>query len=206
MKTTTLLLSLAAAVITSAQDDSSYYNETSAPFHLIVTSEDGRVNDTLSACHIGAAIESLCRSNGNYGSSPTPLQAASFNFNTSIYAEEPVSGLGVGGILTYVLETSYGGVPSSASFSYNPISNLALPILSPGDSDAQIMAFDTQDDLAIQSYTYVDNTATWSNYYRWYTCDTSYSSYRYNALAWGLGASKPDNPSCVAVNVTRVFL
>jgi hypothetical protein len=203
MKTSSLVLSLTVAAVTSAQD--SYYNETSAPFHLVVTSEDGYVNDTLSACHIGAALESLCLSNAESGSSPSPLAAAVFNFNTSTYSQAPAPSLGVPGILTWWLQTSsIGDVPSSVSFSYDPATNLALPILSPGDEDAQTLAFDTQDELTVQGYTSSNGTTTWTEYYRWYACDTYFSGYQYNALAWGLGSGKPENPSCVAVNVTRV--
>jgi len=41
--------------------------------------------------------------------------------------------------------------------------------------------------------------------YRWFICDTYYFGYTYQALTWVLGEAAPQNPTCQAVNVTRVF-
>ena len=205
MKTSSVILSLAAAVITSAQDP--YYNITTPPFYLVVTSEDESINSTLSACHVGAALESLCLSNADYGSSPTPLAGAEFHFNTSIYSQ-PTPPDPTTGILTWWLTVNGGEqYPSSASFYYDPTTDIAVPILYPGDQDATTLAFDAQNQLAIQAYVRDTNgTGVSQTLYRWYACKTYYSSYLYTNLAWGLGASEPENPSCVAVNVTRVFV
>ena len=194
------------AAIASAQDP--FYNITTPPFHLVVTSEDGSINTTITACHVGAALESLCLSDGDFGDSPTPLAPAEFQFNTSIYSQDPTPPLLTTGILTWWLKTSDNiQYPSSAAFSYDPTTDLAVPIISPGDSGATMLAFDEQDDLTLQSYVPdINGTGSYQNFYRWYACDTYYGSYTYNNLAWGLGASKPENPSCVSVNVTRVFV
>jgi hypothetical protein len=211
MKASSILLSLAAATIASAQDCSQvsepYYNITSKPFHLVVQSDDGKVNDTLSACHVGAALESLCLSNAKTGSSSSPIPAAEFYFNTSVYSQAPEPSLAVAGILTWVLQTSTLDVPSSVAFQYDPTSALAIPILSPGSDNPTLVAFDSQDDLTVQAYVPASNgTGNYEQFYRWYACDTFYSSYNYENLAWSLGSGKPENPSCVAVNVTRVFV
>lgn len=206
MKTTFLALLLAAATSASAQD----YNETSAPFHLIVTSEDGCINDTLSACHTGAALESLCRSNSNTTSKPQPINPAVFNFNTSIYSQPPAPSFGTPGILTWILPST-PPIPSSVFFSYDPTTDIALPILGPGSEMAQQLAFDQHNKLTVQGYVdwSVDppnGNGNWKEYYRWYTCRTYFSGYQYETLAWGLGPGKPEIPSCVDVNVTRVFV
>jgi hypothetical protein len=204
MKTSSFILSFAVAAVTIAE--AQYYNITSPPFHLFVTSDDGKVHDTVSACHIGAALESLCLSHADYGSAPNPLQGAEFNFNTTVNQQAPAPGFGMPGILTYFLRAQ-PWIPSSVFFSYNPTDNLVLPVLGPGDSSAQSLSFNAQDELTLQGYVVGNNTGTWKEYYRWYACaDTYYSGYRYSNLAWGLGAGKPDNPSCVAVNVTRKFI
>ncbi|KAF1944777.1 hypothetical protein EJ02DRAFT_78274 [Clathrospora elynae] len=205
MKTTSVVLLLAAAAFTSAE-----FNETSAPFHLVVTSDDGCINDTLSACHTGAALESLCRSNAYTNSDSTPLDPATFYFNTSDSQQAPAPSLGVPGILTWFLPVSGATYSSSVYFYYDPTTDIAVPILSPGEDDVEILAFDAENELTVQGY--VDwsqnppKAGNYTQYYRWYICNTYYEAYQYNALAWGLGPGKPENPTCVAVNVTRVFI
>lgn len=205
MKITSLALPLAVASVTSAQ----YYNITSAPFYLVVTSDDGSINDTLTACHTGAALESLCLSNSKTLSKPNPSSPAVFNFNTSIYSQPPAPSFGTPGILTWILRSN-PSIPSSVFFNYDPTTDIAVPILGPGDSNAQSLAFDAKDQLTVQGY--VDwsvnppnGTGNWKEYYRWYACNTDYAGYQYEVLAWGLGPGKPENPSCVAVKAMRVF-
>jgi hypothetical protein len=210
MKTIFSIASLIAAA--SAQD--LFYNITSKPFQLVLTSEDGTNNDTVSACHTGAALESLCLSNSNTTSKPNPTPYSTFNFNTSIYAQAPSNdvSLGVPGILTWFLPVSnIGPVPSAAYFNYDPATDIAVPILETGyGSGATMLAFNDQDELIVQSY--IDWTAsppTGGNPYglkRWYACTTYYAGYQYDNLAWGLGPNKPENPTCVAVDVKRVYV
>lgn len=212
MKTTTLALPLAAATIAAAQSSEPYYNITSAPFHLLITSANGSIDTTSGACHTGAALESLCLSDSNTTSKPDPIQGAVFYFNTSIYSQEPAPGLGTPGILTWFLPAgNLGLVPSSVFFSYDPTTDIALPILIPGSDQPQSLAFDEDNRLAVQGY--IDYTANPPNgsagvkdYYRWFACRTYYAGYQYEILAWGLGPGKPENPSCIAVNVTRAFI
>lgn len=209
MKATPLALCLAAATIVAAQD---YYNITSRPFNLVITSKNGTINDTLGACHTGAALESLCLSNSNTTSKPNSSPAAVFNFNTSIYSQAPAPSLGVPGILTWSLQTAnIGNISSSVYFNYDPTTDIAVPILNAGSSNPQQLAFDANDKLTVQGY--IDWTASppngtgnWKEYHRWYACDTYFAAYQYFNLAWGLGPGTPENPSCVAVDVTRVFI
>ncbi|USP81382.1 uncharacterized protein yc1106_08656 [Curvularia clavata] len=173
MKASSLVLSLAAAAIASAQDCSvsePFYNITSKPFHLLVKSQDGKVDDTLSACHVGAALESLCLSNAKSPSNTSPLAAADFYFNTSVYSQAPDASLTVPGILVWDLPTTTMNVSSSAAFEYDPISTLATPILSPGSDRPTLLAFDSNDFLILQAYVRGENnTGSYQEFYRWTT-------------------------------------
>ncbi|KAH8730855.1 hypothetical protein GQ44DRAFT_699981 [Phaeosphaeriaceae sp. PMI808] len=206
-----LLLIPTLAVATSTQE--SFYNITSKPFKLAVASSDGSISDTLSACHTGAAYESLCLSNSNSTSKPNPLTYSIFNFNNSIYSQAPAghTELGVPGILTWFLETGNAGfIPSSVFFNYDPTTDLAVPILRPGSDEPQMLAFDAQDRLIIQGYVdwKADPPKSTEPYglMMWYACKTYFAGYQYVNLAWGLGAKEPENPTCVSVSVKREFL
>lgn len=213
MRPITPLTTLLLAASTNAQCSASppFYNETSKPFSLVLTSENSTINgSTLSACHTGAALESLCLSKGGGVSNPNPIPATTFNFNTSADPFTPNATLGTPGILTWTLKTSSIDVPSSVYFNYDPTTDSAIPILTPGSQNPQILAFDNQDRLNVQGYidwtAYPPNsTGTTQAYYRWYACQTYFSGYSYQNLAWGLGSEKPQNPTCVSVGVKRVF-
>ena len=43
-------------------------------------------------------------------------------------------------------------------------------------------------------------------FYRWYVCTTTWELYVYQTLAWVIGKGNSENPSCVKVDVERVFL
>lgn len=96
------------------------------------------------------------------------------------------------------------------SLSVNPSSNVALPLLQPG-YDTQSVAFDGDDNLAIFSYYDDSKEDPTSGEVRainnWYACQTYYAGYQYQTLAWVLGkeGSKPQNPSCIKIDVKRVF-
>ncbi|KAF2704595.1 hypothetical protein K504DRAFT_461356 [Pleomassaria siparia CBS 279.74] len=205
MKLALPTLALALAASTSAQ----YYNQ-SKPFHLVVVSENKTIDgDTLSACHTGAAIESLCLSKQPSSSKPTPITPATFYFNTSNSAITPNDTRGVTGIVTYVLRTNLP-TPESLDLYINPTSDVALPLLWPGDTMATTMNFDNQNLLNIQGY--VDDTVSPpvardnQAYYRWYSCSTYWQGYQYVTLAWKLGKGNPQNPSCVKIDVKRVWI
>ena len=205
MKLTLPTLALTLAASTTAQ----YYNQ-SKPFHLVVVSKNQTINgDTLSACHTGAAIESLCLSNSISVSKPNPIAPATFYFNTSDSVVTPNATLGAPGIVTYVLN-SIPPIPESLGLYPSFSSNVALPLLWPGDTEATTMAFDKNDLLNIQDY--VDDkvnppvSGDYTAYYRWYSCSTYWQGYSYVTLSWVLGEGKPQNPSCVKIDVKRVFI
>ena len=205
MKTTLSFVALYATA------HAQFYNITSKPFQILLTSTDGSINDTVSACHVGAALESLCLSNSNSTSKPNPTPYSTFNFNTSIYTQPSTDpAIGTQGILTWTLPTNSGDIPSSVSLNYDPTTNSVLPILYPGSNIPQILGFDSSDELVIQGYIEFTSdgpkAGTPKPYKRWYACKTYYTGYQYEALVWGLGAAKPENPTCVPVSVKRVFV
>lgn len=211
MRTAGFAFPLAAATLAVAQScgsSDSYYNVTSKPFTLQVASEDGSVKSSLGACHVGAALESICLSGSISASKPNTSDAALFNFNSSIYAQPPEPTFGTPGILTWILHGANFNVSFPASFSYDPTTDIAVPII--GGGSPTLLAFDADNKLTVQAY--VQNSdqppsnGAYKQYYRWYACQTYYASYHYTNLAWGLGAAKPENPTCVAVNVTRTFV
>ncbi|KAI8935309.1 hypothetical protein NX059_007895 [Plenodomus lindquistii] len=209
MKAASFAFALAAATLALAQSDPPFYNITSEPFHLVATSENGTINTALGACHVGAALESLCLSASN--STSTPINnSAVFNFNSSVYSQPAEPDETVPGILTWLLRGFNFNASSSVHFTYDPTTDTVLPIIEPGSSNPQLLVFDRQDRLAIQGY--IDYTVQppvpgkYRSFYRWYACQTYFSSYLYINLAWKLGPGEPENPSCVAVNVTRKFL
>lgn len=199
-----------AALLASAS--AQYYNISSNPFQIVLTSDNGCINDTVSACHTGAAIESLCLSNSNTTSKRSPIPYSTFGFNTSVYSQPSNdTNLGTPGIVTWSLPTSNAGnISSSLEFSYDPTTNVALPLLFPGSDRPQILAFDGNDELLVQGYieytTNPPSAGTPKAYKRWYACRTYYSGYQYENLVWGLGPQAPENPTCVGVTVKRVFV
>lgn len=198
-------ITLALSALTSAQ-----YDIESKSFRLVLSSKDTKVNgQTLSACHTGAAIESLCLSGIPSTSKPDPIAAATFRFNTSSNIQTPADG-DVPGILTYELNAT-PPIPSSLQFFYDPITNYALPLLFPGQgADTQTLAFDKNNLLNVQGYVdYKTSPPTAGNttaYYRWYSCSTYFSGYQYVNLVWALGDAKPETPGCAKVDVERVFI
>lgn len=180
------------------------FDKQSAPFHLVIVSDNKTVDgDTLSSCHEGAAIESLCLSNSNSNSKPQPAPPGIYTFNTSDTQS-------TSGYLTYELHGGNFNESEALTLSYSPTTNVALPLFFPGaGSSALTVSFDDKDLLNIQSY--VDDTVSppiagdFKPYYRWYACLTYYSGYQYITLAWIVGNGEPQNPSCVKVGVKRVF-
>ncbi|KAH7396588.1 hypothetical protein DE146DRAFT_42400 [Phaeosphaeria sp. MPI-PUGE-AT-0046c] len=210
MKTAIFIATLVTAA--SAQ----YWNISSKPFQIRLRSEDGSIDDTVSACHTGAALESLCLSNSVTPSKPNPIPYDNFTFNTSIY-EQPVpdTKFATPGILTWVIPANPPSLPSpiwsSLGFNYDAFVNFASPLLSTGTSNSQTFSFNEQDELILVSYT------DWSTnppkpahpaigLQRWYACQTNNAGYQYETLVWGLGEGAPMIPSCVRVNVKRVFV
>ncbi|KAF2204507.1 hypothetical protein GQ43DRAFT_409307 [Delitschia confertaspora ATCC 74209] len=214
MKSAILALALSLAVTVTAQEflydpPESYYPDQSESFKLVVVSSNGTVNgSTLSACHSGAAIETLCLSNVGSPSKPSDIPATPFNFNVS--SSETTNTTNGPGLITYLLRGGNFNASSPMQFSYNPGSNVVTAELSPS-ATGQEVSFDQNGLLYISSY--YDDTkpdvpfnGELTKLYRWYACNQYFGGYRYFSLAWVMGEGKPQNPTCVKVDVKRVAL
>lgn len=192
------LLAFAASHVTAQ------YTDQSPPFALTLISHNETINGSaLIACHEGAAIEGLC-----YGKIVQGATPSTYNFNySSASTVDPK--IGQVGILTYMLRGGNFNFSTPMMFSINPVSNVAVPLFTPG-SNTQQVAFDKDDKLAVPGY--IDDRAPNAPsiyspqlYYRWYAC-TTYAGYTYQTLAWTLGDHSPENPTCQKVEVVRVFI
>ncbi|OCL02003.1 hypothetical protein AOQ84DRAFT_197696 [Glonium stellatum] len=178
------------------------YTTQSAPFYLIVLSQNATLNGTaLDACHEGAAIEGLCR-----GGSIAPSTASTtlFQFNTSSSSNTTVD---QAGYLSWELRGGNFNLSEPMGLAFNPVSNVAVPLFTPGNEDSTLVSFDKNDLMNIGGYLddrVVPPTQMTQQYYRWYIC-TTYYGYTYETLAWVLGQYPPENPSCQKVHVKRVF-
>lgn len=95
---------------------------------------------------------------------------------------------------------------------FGPETNLALPYIA-FNSQYDIFGFNEEGFLVI--WTSRDDSTTGSvqpivpvvrAVNRWYICNSvTWAGYRYTTLAWLMGSGLPQNPTCQAVNVTRVF-
>ncbi|KAF8858190.1 hypothetical protein BDZ45DRAFT_674150 [Acephala macrosclerotiorum] len=192
---------IASTLALAANQVAAQYNNQSAPFNLVLhshnTTYDGQ---TLAACHEGAAIEGLCLSG------PLTNTSVQYTFNTSTtFSPDPV--LGTPGYLNYELRGGNFNLSSPLDIPVNPISNVAVPLFGPSESGANV-GFDTDNKLFVWGYT--DDTVSppvykTQGFYRWYVCFTN-AGYTYTTLAWVVGPHSPENPSCVKVDVKRVFV
>lgn len=197
-----MLKSILASLLTLtvsqvAAQDGPYYGNQSAPFYLVLKSENTTINGSyLSACHEGAAIEGLCLT------PPSTSEYLHFTYNTSSYDPSATSGL-----LTWLLPAGNLNVSSSMRLSYGPASNVATPVIFPNDIDGTFVNFTAENQLGIKSYQ--DDTKPLPNYgeetvFRWYACMTYYG-YLYHTLAWVMGKGEPQNPTCQKVEVFRIW-
>jgi len=195
----------AAAALFSAGAVSAQYTNQSLPFSLVLLSDNSTYNGTvLTACHEGAAIEGLCV--GSAYDPPEPYYAQ-YAFNVSSYPYTGNKTIGETGYLTWELQASNINVSEPLNFQYNTLSNVAVPLFYPSDQNSIPVAFDENDLLNIQGYlddTTVPATENTVALYRWYVCTTN-AGYTYTTLAWALGKYPPENPTCVKVDVKRVF-
>jgi hypothetical protein len=98
------------------------------------------------------------------------------------------------------------------SFYVDPSTNVALPLFEPG-YETQNVAFE-QSTGAMAIFSYLDDTVTPPTVDKvrvlknWYVCEYYFSGYVYHTLNWVLGdaSAKPQNPSCVKVQVHRKFV
>ncbi|KAF7893793.1 hypothetical protein EAF00_007307 [Botryotinia globosa] len=194
-----------AGLLAAATQVTAQYTNQSAPFYLALISLDDSLNGaTLSPCHEGAAIEGLCL--GPSISSPNAT-FSTFNFNTSSFDSSFNATIGETGVLTWLLQGSNFNLSSPFGLSYSATSNVAVPLFTPSTTSTTNVAFDEDNLLNIQGYQ--DDTVSpisfgTEAYYRWYICET-YWGYHYTTLAWVVGEADPQNPTCVKVDVQRVF-
>ncbi|PVH96319.1 hypothetical protein DM02DRAFT_124934 [Periconia macrospinosa] len=200
------IIAFALAVLASAQ-----FDQQSAPFHLVLFSDDDHINGTtLTACHSGAAISSLCLSSGGSPSSPDPLAPSIFRFNTSTQTQ-PASPESTPGLLTNEIPTAPGNlpIPTVLDFYQDPTVDYALPLFYPGEIGRTI-AVTESNFFNVQGYVdYSVNppkSGEWKSYNRWYACTTYYQGYQYLNVVFKLGAGKPQEPGCTSVEVKRVFI
>jgi len=200
------LSAISASFLALASQATAQYLNQSDPFTLVLLSDTESLNGTtLYPCHEGAAIEALC-----LGPSITQTNAsfAVYHFNTSIYDTTPNTTIGQNGIISWELQGGNFNLSSPLGLSFSATSNVAIPLFTPGTTDQTAVAFDKDGLLNIQGY--LDDTVVpvgfgTQAYYRWVVCDTYYG-YAYTTLGWVVGEDDAQNPSCVDVDVTRVFL
>ncbi|KAJ5730603.1 uncharacterized protein N7483_005111 [Penicillium malachiteum] len=177
----------------------------SKPFHLVITAAAKKTynGQELAACHTGAAIESLCLA-GTAGSE--------FYLNTTKGEEPAIKGEGLSGTLIWNLPYNGDEYESEPmSFYSDPSTNVAMLLFEPGYTQQEVF-FDKTSQMAIYSY-YNDAVTPPTDdeakiLKNWYLCETNFSGYTYTTLNWvlGNGKAKPQNPSCVKVQVQRKFV
>jgi hypothetical protein len=187
----TLVTLFSLAIFSSAQ----YTNQT-GPFKLQLVSTDAKYNGQyLSTCHEGAAIESLCPLGSTGG--------VDFFFN---YTGEAATQW-TSGYLTWILVGGNFEVSSALTLSYDPVSNVAVPLFFPGADRAQLLSFNADGFMNIMGS---DPTIVPRNfganvpYFRFFICNT-YVGYQMDTVAWSLGSGQPDNPTCVSVQIQQIW-
>lgn len=114
-------------------------------------------------------------------------------------------------MLNWILLAGDLVVPSAMNFNQNSGSNIADLVFSPGYAAYKLVAFEECGSMYIPVYQ--DDTVSPPGYYdptlklkNWYVCLTRYS-YLYTSLVFKIGVTgEPQNPSCVAVEVTREWV
>ena len=203
MKTSTILSALTLATAHVLAQDS-YYSSQTPPFYLVLKSSNSTLNGSaLASCHEGAAIESLCP-----GAAFNPaLNPATYNLNYSSVAY-PTPSDNITGLLTWTLKGSDFTLISPLSFSYNPTSNVAVPMFYPSEVGTIPFGFDEEGRLVLSNY-YYDDTVVPGVFKqvtlnRWQVCTTA-MGYVYDTIAWVMGKGEPQNPTCQSVEIYRVW-
>ncbi|PHH75225.1 hypothetical protein CDD80_2531 [Ophiocordyceps camponoti-rufipedis] len=199
MKLPVVLSQLLLGGLASAQVNTNQ----SRPFQLVIHSGNRHINGmTFTACHTGAAIESLCVFKGS---------GSAFYFNKSASSQPPLKDYEPLGVLVWNLPIDPSPYSEAMTLSHEPSSNVALPLFQPS-SLPQLVTFDNQNRLSIISYIDDSRNPPVGGKPRalrnWYLCHTFYSGYTYRTLTWvfGNGLAKPQNPSCIKIDVRRRYL
>ncbi|KAF1833931.1 hypothetical protein BDW02DRAFT_551553 [Decorospora gaudefroyi] len=164
----------------------------------------------LGACHQGAAIEGLCLTNDTLTTPARPY--TTFYHNVSSQSGNTVNADNTLGVLGWHLTLGALRVPSAMNFDYDPGSNLATPVIMPGQSRYEPVAFEAGTNHMYIPVKQNDQVSPPEPYLpplklkNWFNCLTRYS-YTYETLAWKVGMTgEPQNPTCTAVEVHRVWV
>ncbi|KAJ4369911.1 hypothetical protein N0V83_005675 [Neocucurbitaria cava] len=160
---------------------------------------------------MGAAIEGLCLTDSTV---QDPVASyTTFYHNVSSSENATANANDTLGVLNWILTIGGGlNVSSGMSFSQQPGSNLADLIFSPGfDTDNRPVAFESCGHMYVPVYQ--DDTVTPPGSYgpprklmNWFICLTRFA-YLYESLVFKIGVTgEPQNPTCVAVDVERVWV
>jgi len=199
---------LATLLATTATTAYAFNYTLSKPFNLILVSENATLSGQyLSPCHWHVLTEGLCPT--TQIEEPNVAIRASFNHNyTAPYENLPNV---TEGSLTWVLGAGESTqVPMTLQIRNTLFTNVALPMLNGFADYGVFVSFDengllymsgTADDRVVP----IDDSVV-KRYYRWFVCNTLYNSYRYQTLVWVLGEAKPENPTCIKVEVRRKWL
>ncbi|KAF1943355.1 hypothetical protein EJ02DRAFT_502211 [Clathrospora elynae] len=183
------------------------------------TTAAAQLSHALGACHEGAAIEGLCFLNETLADPATHY--STYYHNVSSGYNDSANAADTNGVLNWPL--IIGGnisVSSAMEFSYNPGSNVVVMYFSPGYSTYSLVSFEpdgasgnSTDGGSMYISVSQDDTKSPITYYsplrhlkNWYICTTSFG-YTYNTLVWKIGVTgEPQNPTCVPVEVRRVWI
>jgi len=180
----------------------------SEPFFLkVVSATNATLNGRyLTACHAGAALETLCVDKTDI---PTTNPAyGTFYLNTTVWAGVEQEA----GTLVWDLRLADGMVvPSAMDLRYSPGTNVAQTWVTPSVSTTSVGFNGTS--MYVSAYpddsTFVDGvypeplSQSGRQVTSWYSCWVMAGSYFYNALTLVTGGV-PRNPTCQAVSVVRV--
>jgi hypothetical protein len=174
----------------------------------------------LGACHQGAAQEGLCPTTDDINNASRPYTTFYHNVSSStgnLANADDKSGV-LGWTLNVGTQDGTEGVPSAMSFRYYPETNLADITFLPGYDRYTEVFFEAGSDRMYIDASYNDLVDPPTNFISrrklltWYVCLTRYH-YLFETLAWKVGAgatdgatNEPQNPSCQAVGVKRVWI
>ncbi|KAK0711446.1 hypothetical protein B0H67DRAFT_493059 [Lasiosphaeris hirsuta] len=207
MKSTFFAGAVAALTSFTTVVSAQSYNQT-GPFYLQIKSDNATLDGRyLTACHSGAAQETLCL--GKVDSPTTNKASASFFWNTT--DQSPVGVL----IWNLVLAKNPDGtqmvVSSPMTLDYTPGTNVATTRFGPNEIDRSVQVgfnnsvmymtwWNDDSTFLAGQYPTGDSSREITN---WNVCWVLAGSYYYNALAWVTGGA-PHNPTCEAVSVVKV--
>ncbi|KAJ4289524.1 hypothetical protein N0V90_010853 [Kalmusia sp. IMI 367209] len=149
MKSTFIFAALASSVLAQ-------FDQNSAPFRLFIKSDNETLDgQSLGACHEGAAIEGFCPSGLTRANESTTYDT--FYLQTSAFTESP--GDDPYGVLAWNLTVNGGEiVPSGMLLSTDVTTDVAVPILSPGNSTISTVSFTSGGCMYISRY--LDDTVS----------------------------------------------